>query len=153
MAKEVPLDTLETNTTCSHCSVGCSLILESYGDILVKANPDKEGVVNAGLACGKGKWGFDCAVLEDKLEDPLIKEGESFREADYHEALTLIAKKMQATAAKYSFDEIGVAIFGIPPCLLAFSALFRMDTGVISASGCSSPLAHEGVSNGSSLLY
>ena len=110
MAKEVPLDTLETNTTCSHCSVGCSLILESYGDILVKANPDKEGVVNAGLACGKGKWGFDCAVLEDKLEDPLIKEGDSFREADYHEALTLIAKKMQATAAKYSFDEIGVAI-------------------------------------------
>ena len=110
MAKEVPLDTLETNTTCSHCSVGCSLILESYGDILVKANPDKEGVVNAGLACGKGKWGFDCAVLEDKLEDPLIKEGDSFREADYHEALTLIAKKMQSTAAKYSFDEIGVAI-------------------------------------------
>ena len=110
MAKEVPLDTLETNTTCSHCSVGCSLILESYGDILVKANPDKEGVVNAGLACGKGQWGFDCAVLEDKLEDPLIKEGDSFREADYHEALTLIAKKMQSTAAKYSFDEIGVAI-------------------------------------------
>ncbi len=110
MAKEVPLDTLETNTTCSHCSVGCSLILESYGDILVKANPDKEGVVNAGLACGKGKWGFDCAVLEDKLDVPLIKDGDAFREADYHEALTLIAKKMQATAAKYSFDEIGVSI-------------------------------------------
>jgi len=110
MAKEVPLDTVETDTTCSYCSVGCSLKLESYGDILVKANPDKEGVVNAGLACGKGKWGFDCAVLEDKLEDPLIKEGDSFREADYHEALTLIAKKMQATAAKYSFDQIGVSI-------------------------------------------
>ena len=110
MAKEVPLDTLETNTTCSHCSVGCSLILESYGDILVKANPDKEGVVNAGLACGKGKWGFDCAVLEDKLDVPLIKDGDAFREADYHEALTLIAKKMQSTAAKYSFDEIGVSI-------------------------------------------
>ena len=110
MAKEVPLDTVETDTTCSYCSVGCSLKLESYGDILVKANPDKEGLVNAGLACGKGKWGFDCAVLEDKLEDPLIKDGESFRKADYHEALTLIAKKMQSTAAKYSFDEIGVAV-------------------------------------------
>ncbi|MBR0455291.1 MAG: FAD-dependent oxidoreductase [Firmicutes bacterium] len=110
MAKEVPLDTVETDTTCSYCSVGCSLKLESYGDILVKANPDKEGIVNAGLACGKGKWGFDCAVLEDKLEEPLIKEGDSFREADYHEALTLIAKKMQSTAAKYSFDQIGVSI-------------------------------------------
>lgn len=110
MAKEVPLATVETDTTCSFCSIGCSLKLESYGDILVKANPDKEGVVNAGLACGKGKWGFDCAVLEDKLEEPLIKDGDSFREADYHEALTLIAKKMQSTAAKYCSKHIGVAI-------------------------------------------
>ena len=110
MVKEVPLDTVETDTTCSYCSVGCSLTLESYADILVKANPDKEGLVNAGLCCGKGKWGFDCSMMEDKLDAPLIKEGGSFREADYHEALTLIAKKMQATAAKYSFDEIGVAI-------------------------------------------
>lgn len=112
MAKEVPLATVETDTTCSYCSVGCSLKLESYGDILVKANPDKEGLVNAGLACGKGKWGFDCSVLEDKLDIPLIKDPgrESFREADYHEALTLVAKKMQATAAKYCPNHIGVAI-------------------------------------------
>ena len=110
MAKEVPLATVETDTTCSYCSIGCSLKLESYGDILVKANPDKEGLVNAGLACGKGKWGFDCSVLDDKLDVPLIKEDGSFREADYHEALTLIAKKMQATAAKYCPNHIGVAI-------------------------------------------
>ena len=45
--------------------------LESYGDMLIKANPDKQGTVNAGLACGKGKWGFDCSMLEDKLEEPL----------------------------------------------------------------------------------
>ena len=110
MVKEVPLPTVETETTCSYCSVGCSLILESYGDMLIKANPNKEGVVNAGLACGKGKWGFDCSMLEDKLETPLIKDGETFREADYHEALTLIAKKMQSTAAKYCNNHIGVAV-------------------------------------------
>ncbi len=110
MAKEVPLPTVETDTTCSHCSIGCSLTLESYGDILVKANPDKEGIVNAGLACGKGKWGFDCALLEDKLDEPLIKDGAGFRTADYYEAITLIAKKMQSTAAKYDFENIGVSI-------------------------------------------
>ena len=110
MVKEVPLPTVETETTCSYCSVGCSLLLESYGDMLIKANPDKEGVVNAGLACGKGKWGFDCSMLEDKLEVPLIKEADGFREADYHEALTLVAKKMQSVAAKYCHEHIGVAI-------------------------------------------
>jgi len=110
MVKEVPLPTVDTDTTCSYCSIGCSLKLESYGDMLIKANPDKYGTVNAGLACGKGKWGFDCSMLEDKLDVPLIKDGESFREADYHEALTLVAKRMQSVAAKYSHDQIGVAV-------------------------------------------
>ena len=110
MIKETPVDTFETDTTCSYCSVGCSLKLESYGDMLIKANPDKEGTVNAGLACGKGKWGFDCSMLEDKLEEPLIKDAGGFREADYHEALVMIAKKCQAAGAKYSKDAVGVAV-------------------------------------------
>ncbi len=110
MVKEVPVDTDVTETTCSYCSVGCSLLLESYGDMLIKANPDKEGCVNAGLACGKGKWGFDCSMLEDKLETPLVKEDGEFREADYHEALVLIAKKCQSVGTRYGKDAIGVAI-------------------------------------------
>ena len=110
MVKEVPVDTFVTETTCSYCSVGCSLLLESYGDMLIKANPDKEGVVNAGLACGKGKWGFDCSMLEDKLEEPLIKDAEGFREAEYYEALMMIAKRCQSIGAKYGKDAIGVSI-------------------------------------------
>lgn len=110
VAKEVPVETEVTETTCSYCSVGCSLLLESYGDMLVKANPDKEGFVNAGLACGRGKWGFDCSVLEDKLTLPMIKDADGFRECDYHEALVLTAKKAEALAAKYGKDAVAVAI-------------------------------------------
>lgn len=110
MVKEVPLDNNVTETTCSYCSVGCSLLLESYGDMLIKANPDKEGAVNKGLACGKGKWGFDCSLLEDKLVDPLIREDHQFRETDYHEAFITVAKKCQSIAAKYGKDAVAVAI-------------------------------------------
>ena len=110
MIKETPVDAVETDTTCSYCSVGCSLKLESYADMLIKANPDKQGTVNAGLACGKGKWGFDCSMLEDKLDEPLIKSGDDFRESDYHEALVLIAKRCQSIGAKYGKDAIGVAV-------------------------------------------
>ena len=39
--KEVPLDTEIAETTCSYCSVGCTFDLESYGDMLIKANPSK----------------------------------------------------------------------------------------------------------------
>jgi formate dehydrogenase major subunit len=110
MIKETPVETEVTDTTCSYCSVGCSLKLETCGDMLIKANPDKDGTVNKGLVCGKGKWGFDCSMLEDKLEDPLVKEDGTFRDADYHEAFVLVAKKCQSVAAKYGKDSIAVAI-------------------------------------------
>ena len=108
--KEVPVDTHKVVTTCTYCSVGCTLILESYGGMLIKANPDHQGVVNQGLGCGKGKWGFDCAVLEGKLETPLIKSGKTYREADYDEALMITAKRAQSIGAKYGKNAVAVAI-------------------------------------------
>ena len=49
-------------------------------------------------------------MLEDKLEEPLIKDVEGFREADYHEALVMIAKKCQSVGARYGKDAIGVSV-------------------------------------------
>ena len=110
VAKEVPVDADVYETTCSYCSVGCGFDLESYADMLIKANPDKNAPVNAGLGCGKGKWGFDCAMLEGKLEEPQIKSGKGFRETDYHEACVMVAKKTEALATKYGKDAVAVAI-------------------------------------------
>ena len=110
VAKEVPLETEEVATTCSYCSVGCGLTLESRGSMLVKANPDKLAPVNEGISCGKGKWGFDCSMLEGKLVEPMVKDGDDFRETDYHEALMLIAKKMEVARYKYGKDAIGISV-------------------------------------------
>ena len=108
--KEVPVDTDVTCTTCAFCSVGCSLEVESYGDMLIKANPDKEGFVNAGISCGKGKWGFDAAALEGKLVDPMIKDGDDFRMTDYHEAFVMMAKKLEAVKVRNGSGSIAVSI-------------------------------------------
>ena len=108
--KSVPLDTEQTDTTCSYCSVGCSLHLETYGDMLIKAVPDKEGAVNKGLLCGKGKFGFNCSVQEDKLLEPIIRKEHGPEETDYHEAFVLTAKKVQSAAAKYGKDAVAVSI-------------------------------------------
>ncbi len=109
--KSVPLDTCVTDTTCSHCSVGCSMHLETYGDMLIKAKPDKEGAVNKGILCGKGKFGFDCAYSDGKLLDPMAKDLDGmFTEVDYHDAFVLTAKKAESIAAKYGKDAVAVAI-------------------------------------------
>ncbi len=111
VVKEVPLDTEFTTTTCANCAVGCTMELENYGDMLIKANPDKEGYVNKGLCCAKGKWGFDASVLEGKIVDPMIKRinGE-MEEADYHEALILAAKNLESVKARHGAGSIAVAI-------------------------------------------
>lgn len=110
VAKEVPLKTTKTDTTCSYCSMGCSLEVESYGNMLIKSNPRKDGAVNKGLICGKGKWGFDSAMLDGKITSPLIKEKDGFRESNYHEAITLVAKKAESIATKYGKESVAVSI-------------------------------------------
>ena len=109
--KSVPLETTEVDTTCSHCSIGCSLHLETYGDMLIKAMPDREGAVNKGLLCARGKFGFDCSMVEGKLYDPMAKNTEGqLEEVDYHDAFVLTAKKAESVAAKYGKDAVAVAI-------------------------------------------
>lgn len=110
LLKSVPLLTDETDTTCAYCSVGCSMHLETYGELLVKAVPDKEGVVNKGLMCGKGKFGFDCCEMEGKLLEPVVKRGSLFEETDYHEAFITTAKRLQTIGAKYGKNAAAVAI-------------------------------------------
>ncbi|MDR0851254.1 MAG: FAD-dependent oxidoreductase [Clostridiales Family XIII bacterium] len=112
LPKSVPLDTVDTDTTCPYCSVGCSISLKTYGEMLVKADPKTDGAVNRGLLCGKGKFGFDCAELEGKLLDPLLRtaDGKRLAEADYYDAFVTTARKAQAVASRYGSDAVAVAI-------------------------------------------
>ena len=79
--------------------------------MLIKANPAKDGYVNRGICCGKGKWGFDASMLEDKIVDPMVKdESGKFRLTDYHEAFVMMAKKLEAVAQRNGRQSIGIAV-------------------------------------------
>jgi formate dehydrogenase major subunit len=111
LPKSVPLDTAVTDTTCPYCSVGCSISLHSYDELLVKANPKSDGVVNKGLLCGKGKFGFDCAEIEGKLLQPRMRRADGeLEEAEYYDAFMTTARKAQAVAARYGRESVAVAI-------------------------------------------
>ena len=110
MKKSVPLATQVTDTICGHCSVGCSLHLETRGDLLVKAMPDRNGAVNKGLLCGRGKFGFDCAVQPGRLTAPLIRKDGKLTQVSYHEAFVNVAKQAEAVAARYGKDSVAISI-------------------------------------------
>ena len=83
LKKNVPLQKETTVTTCSYCSVGCKIELKTYGNLLIKSEPNKEGHVNEGLICGRGKWAFDSAIDDDRLKKPYIKINGKLEECKY----------------------------------------------------------------------
>ncbi len=96
-----------TKTVCTYCGVGCSFDVWTKDRHILKIEP-AEGPANGISTCVKGKFGWDYVNAKDRLTKPLIREGETFREATWKEALDLIANKLSAIKNEHGPDSIGL---------------------------------------------
>ena len=64
----------KTPTTCSYCGVGCTIVLNTKDNEILKVTSDKDLGVNKGWTCVKGRFGWDYVHSPDRLADPLIME-------------------------------------------------------------------------------
>jgi formate dehydrogenase major subunit len=83
----------EVQTTCVYCGVGCGIYLGVAGDKVVNVRADRERPTNEGSLCVKGRYGYNFINHSDRLTKPLIKKDDEFVEAEWDEALELIASK------------------------------------------------------------
>ena len=80
---------------CPMCSVGCEI--KGYvrtGSIARVEGSNAEGP-DGGQLCHKGRWGLPESTERERLSVPMIREGSTFREASWDEALTKAAFKMK----------------------------------------------------------
>ena len=96
--------TEEVATTCTYCGVGCGMYLGVRDGKVMSVRGKREGTVNNGFLCVKGRFGFDFIHHEDRLKYPLIKKNGKFAEASWDEALDLVATKLGG----YKPDELAV---------------------------------------------
>lgn len=108
--KSVPVEAIETKTICSFCSVGCNINLNTKGDMLYKAIPDKDSIVDNGLLCVKGRFGYDQAHKKTRISKPLVRKDGVLVETTWEEGLRLAAKKMQSLRMQYGGEAVGVSI-------------------------------------------
>ncbi|ADW71198.1 formate dehydrogenase, alpha subunit (plasmid) [Granulicella tundricola MP5ACTX9] len=99
----------QTKTVCTYCGVGCSYDVWTKDRKILKIEP-AHGDANAISTCVKGKFGWDYVNHKDRLQKPLIREGNGFREASWEEALTLVAKKLGEAKEQHGPDSIGVIV-------------------------------------------
>ncbi len=99
-------ETRKVRTTCPYCGVGCQLLLHVKGDQIIRVTGVDEAQPNQGHLCVKGRYGYDFIYSKDRLTNPLIKEGDGFREASWDEALDLVATKFKQIIKESGPDAI-----------------------------------------------
>jgi formate dehydrogenase major subunit len=96
-----------TKTVCTYCGVGCSFDVWTKDRHILKVEPG-EGPANGISTCIKGKFAWDHINSAERLTKPLIREGDTFREATWEEALNLVASRLTEIKAKSGPDSIGL---------------------------------------------
>ncbi len=96
-----------TKTVCTYCGVGCSFEIWTKDRQILKVEPNTDAPANGISTCVKGKFGWDFVNDRERLRKPLIRRGDSFYEAEWDEALDLVATRMREIKMKHGPDSIG----------------------------------------------
>lgn len=107
--KPIPVLPTITQTTCTACSIGCQVNIESKGSLLLRAIPDYYDMTSKGLLCSKGKFDFNHSI-KNRITKPLIKKNGVHVEVSYEEAILYAARKAQSMELLYGKNALGVSI-------------------------------------------
>jgi formate dehydrogenase major subunit len=99
--------TKKTKTVCTFCGVGCSFEVWTKDRTILKIEPVEQAPVNSISTCIKGKFGWDFVNSDQRLTTPLIRKGDTFVEASWEEALSLVAEKLGNIKHTFGSDAIG----------------------------------------------
>ena len=97
----IPKDTRqpmrEVETVCPYCGVGCGIYLGIRNEQVIAVRGKREGTVNNGSLCVKGRFGIaEFVHHSERLTTPLIRKNGNFEEATWDEALDLVAKRLSS---------------------------------------------------------
>jgi formate dehydrogenase major subunit len=81
-----------TKTVCTYCAVGCSFEVWTRDRHILKIEPT-HGPANGISTCIKGKFAWGHINADDRLTKPLKRQGDTFIEISWDEALDLIQQK------------------------------------------------------------
>ncbi len=90
---------------CRFCGTGCHVQVGVKSGKVVAIAGDQAAEVNRGLLCVKGYHVGLALYGQDRLKQPLLRDGDGFKTISWDEALDIIAQRIQA-------DPKGFAIYG-----------------------------------------
>ncbi|MCK5098803.1 MAG: molybdopterin-dependent oxidoreductase, partial [Desulfobacteraceae bacterium] len=91
-------------TICPYCGCGCSLLLGVRGNKIISVVGNRNGPVNKGRLCVKGRFGLTFPNHPDRLTTPLVRENGKFAPTSWDKALNMVSSKFK----KFKGDQFAV---------------------------------------------
>ncbi len=125
--KARPWELTKVPSACTMCAAQCQIDLNVKNNKVLRVTSDDETTINNGNLCIGGYFSYGYINSDQRLTKPQIKDGQQQRDADWDEALTAVADRMQATD--------GAAVAGLTSPRLTneenylFQKMFRAGAG------------------------
>ncbi|MGH9217310.1 MAG: molybdopterin oxidoreductase family protein, partial [Acidimicrobiales bacterium] len=109
--KARPWDLEQVESTCTSCSVGCRVVIQSSRNRVLRYLGVDVDAVNWGWLCDKGRFDFEAVNSSDRLGSPLVRdEGLLLKSATWNDALRRAAATIQEGLDRSGPD--GFALLG-----------------------------------------
>jgi predicted molibdopterin-dependent oxidoreductase YjgC len=95
-------------TTCTYCSVGCSIQLGTKSGRGIIARPDKQGnPLSRDQICVRGRFHYDAIKPSERLGQPLVRRNGSLESTTWEEALELTVTRLARIRERHGPRAIG----------------------------------------------
>jgi formate dehydrogenase major subunit len=95
----------KTKTVCTYCGVGCSFDVWARDRHILKVEP-ADGPANGISTCIKGKFAWEFVNSKERLHKPLKRQGDTFVEIEWEEAIATIAEKFTKIKKEHGPDAL-----------------------------------------------
>ncbi len=90
----------QSDSIASHDGVGSNIHLHVRRNRLLRVNPRDNEAVNESWISDRDRFSYQGLYTDDRLQRPLIKEHDQWRESDWDEALERVAEKLKDNAGR-----------------------------------------------------
>src|ERR1700757_3414194 len=92
-----PWEMNHVGTICTHCSNGCRTTLGVRNEKIIRGNNRDQSGINGEFLCVKGRYAFDFVEPAERLQSPMLRNGNTFEPVSWARALEVVARHFSAT--------------------------------------------------------
>ena len=106
--KARPWDLEQVESTCTTCSVGCRISIDSSRDELLRFQGVDIESVNWGWMCDRGRFNFESIESDQRLATPLVRTADGHAETSWSSATAMTGQLIQGALDAGGASSIGL---------------------------------------------